>query len=63
LLVRPSSIVDVREPDRRRMEDLSRELGETGTPAVAGHTSSRDFESGTRVEVRTLHPTEDWLHG
>ena len=33
LLVRPSSIVDVREPDRRRIEDLRRELGETGTPA------------------------------
>jgi hypothetical protein len=32
LLVRPSSIVDVREPDRRRIEDLRRELGKTGTP-------------------------------
>jgi hypothetical protein len=26
------SIVDVREPDRRRIEELRRELGKAGTP-------------------------------
>ena len=32
VLVRPSSIVDTRAPNRRRIEELRRELGEAGTP-------------------------------
>jgi hypothetical protein len=34
LLVRPSDIVDVREPDRARLEELRRGLGKTGAPDV-----------------------------
>jgi hypothetical protein len=62
VLVRPSSIVYTRAPDRRRIEELRRELGETGTltyPAASRLVATR--ASWVAVRTRTRRRTTQWL--